>query len=238
MGLFLLPFFGIIAFAGVIIFFGWQAQKKRRESLLAWSQVEGFSFSKEKNRAIPTQYDAIDIMRAGSNRYAYNTMRGSLKECGKLGELPLIITDYHYETHSSDGKGNRQTHHHHNTLLLVDLPFYFPAEIRIRPENFLDRIVGAIGFDDIDFESGEFSRKYFVKSKDRKLAYDIIHPRMMDFLLSYRGMKPSFELDHSHICLMRSGQIKPDELKTWMTVLARFIALFPEFVRQDLQSRE
>ena len=56
----------------------------------------------------------------------------------------------------------------------------------LRTEGLLDRIAGFIGFDDIDFESEEFSKRYFCKSDDRQFAYAVIHPQMMEWLMSRR----------------------------------------------------
>ena len=40
------------------------------------------------------------------------------------------------------------------------------------------------GFDDIDFESDEFSREFCVKAADRRWAFDVIHQATMEFLLA------------------------------------------------------
>ncbi len=36
----------------------------------------------------------------------------------------------------------------------------------------------------LDFESAEFSKKYYVKCEDKKFSYDIIHPQMIEFILN------------------------------------------------------
>jgi len=229
-GFFILLFL-VIGIGLIFVWRGIQAEKARRESLRIWAKSKGFTYSDNKDRGIPRTYEALDVLRAGDDRYCFNTMRGS------IGDLPLLITDHHYETHSTDSKGNRQTHHHYFTLFVIDLPFRFPTEIRIRPEHFFDKIAGAIGFDDIDFESSEFSRKFHVKSKNRKLAYDIIHSRMMELLLEHRSIKPTIELDHRFLCIYRSGRLKAQDYEKWLDFTERFYAHFPEFVTQALQSQ-
>ena len=54
-------------------------------------------------------------------------------------------------------------------------------------------------FDDIDFESDEFSRKFYVQSSDRKFAYDVLHPRMMEFLL--QTTPPMIDVEGGALCL-------------------------------------
>ncbi|NJN14634.1 MAG: DUF3137 domain-containing protein, partial [Planctomycetes bacterium] len=113
----------------------------------------------------------------GSNRYAYNVL------AGRTGERDLWIFDHHHETYSTDSKGRRTTHHHHVTCLLLqhDLDL---GNLRLRPEHLFDKLKAAFGFDDIDFESAEFSRRFHVSGEDRKLAYDVFHPRMIEYLLA------------------------------------------------------
>jgi len=44
----------------------------------------------------------------------------------------------------------------------------------LRPENIFDRVTDFFGYDDIDFESVEYSRQFFVKAQDKRWAYDIL----------------------------------------------------------------
>ena len=79
----------------------------------------------------------------------------------------------------------------------------------------MDKIAGALGFHDINFESSEFSRKFHIKCADKKFAYDVIHPRMMEFLLAaaQRGdIEPV--MIYGGCCLMTDGRTtwKADEL--------------------------
>ena len=61
----------------------------------------------------------------------------------------------------------------------------------------------AFGWDDIDFESAEFSRKYFVKCEDKRWAYDVLHGRVMELLLRVQGY--SFEGD-GRMIMVRAGE--------------------------------
>jgi hypothetical protein len=55
----------------------------------------------------------------------------------------------------------------------------------IRPEGFFDKVTEFVGLDDIDFESAEFSQKFFVKAPDRRWAYDVLHQKTMELMLAY-----------------------------------------------------
>ncbi|MCZ6810529.1 MAG: hypothetical protein O7D97_00875, partial [Planctomycetota bacterium] len=72
-------------------------------------------------------------------------------------------------------------------------------DLLIRREGMFDKLAGAFGFDDIDFESAEFSKRFYVKSPDKRFAYDVIHPRMMEFLLG--GDPPTVDIEAGRCCL-------------------------------------
>lgn len=55
--------------------------------------------------------------------------------------------------------------------------------VEIRPESLRDRVAAAAGWDDLDFESVEFSRRFHVKSQDKRFAFELIDVRMMETLL-------------------------------------------------------
>ncbi|MCK5171919.1 MAG: hypothetical protein KAR47_00920, partial [Planctomycetes bacterium] len=94
-----------VIIAGIV--FSAIAAKKRREALAGLAQRLGFSFSPDRDRNIDDRYRFLDALRQGSNHYAYNILSGNYQ--GRDTQ----VFDYHYETHSTDSKGRRQTHHHH-----------------------------------------------------------------------------------------------------------------------------
>ena len=79
---------------------------------------------------------------------------------------PVKMGDFNYKVTRSTGKGSNTTTYRLSYLIL-HLPFALTPDLLIRREGVFDKIAGAIGFDDIDFESAEFSRRFYVKSSDR-----------------------------------------------------------------------
>ena len=166
---------GVLA-VGIMAYFSWQAAKKRRLMLQAFAKRRGFSFHPDRDRGIDNEYRHFDCFRLGSNRYGYNIMRG--EHDGRR----VRCFDFHYETTSTDSEGKRKTHHHHSTNVIFNAGRQL-GELLIRPEGFFDKLSGAFGFDDIDFESAEFSRKFLVKAPDRRWAFDVISQEVMELLL-------------------------------------------------------
>jgi hypothetical protein len=93
----------------------------------------------------------------------------------------LLFFDYEYRTGS--GK-HRSTHS--LTCMMIETPVY-GLSLTLRSENFFDRVVAFVGFDDINFELEEFNRSFRVLCPDKKFAYDVFHTQMMELFLEYRG---------------------------------------------------
>lgn len=225
-GVFLIPI--IIIGAVVLIAFGMVSARKRREAMAALAAQLGYSFTPGRDRGHDDRYRQFSAFRRGRSRYAYNTITG---EC-MITERRYAIRmgDYHYTTGS--GK-NRRTHN--VSYLLAHLPFPTPGLI-IRRENVLDKLGGAIGFDDIDFESEEFSRAFYVKGPNRRFAYDVLDPRMIEFLLG--SDPPSIEIDQGVCLILRaSGRWRPQQFRHELGWLAAFFEHWPDHVTRTLDAR-
>jgi hypothetical protein len=174
------------AIAAAIGFAIWNSRMKdkRRKEMAGWAQVNGLKFLPDRDNSIWLRYQPFKCLQRGEDRYAYNIMVGT------SGTRVMSAFDYHYETHSTNSKGQRQTHHHYLSALVVDagLPL---KPLFIRPEGLLDKVTEFVGIEDIDFESAEFSQKFFVKSPDRRWAYDVLHQKTMELMLAY----PRFHID-------------------------------------------
>lgn len=108
-----------ILFVAIVIasaIYAAMAARKRQEALAILAARLGLSFNPENNRGLATQFGFLDQLAQGSNRYAFNVLSGSYRG------HEVLAFDYHYETHSTDSKGNRQTHHHHFSFFILTLP--------------------------------------------------------------------------------------------------------------------
>jgi len=161
-------------------------------------------------------------MDDGSDRYAYNIMQGTASDGS-----PCSIFDYHYETYSTDSKGRRRTQHHYFSIFTLILPKSFP-ELEIKPEGFFSKLGQALGFDDIDFESMEFSKRYQVKSDDKKFAYDFCNAQMIDFLL--RQQDHFIEVDSNVLAITFGGKLDVDAIIPNLECLLQIRSLIPQYL--------
>jgi hypothetical protein len=217
-----------VLFAALVIgaaIWGAKKEKERRLLLAGWASHNGMRYSAERDLGMERRYPLLRMLRQGDNRYAYNVMQGA--HDGR----PCCAFDYHYETHSTDSKGRRQTHHHHFSAVVLEtgLPL---KPLFLRPETVLDRMTEAFGFDDIDFESIEFSRAFHVKAPEKRWAFDVLHQATMEFLL--QAPRFHLELQGPFAAAWRSGRLAPVDFQGALFVLDGILDRLPRYVRQDL----
>jgi hypothetical protein len=213
---------GIVALVIVAAILGHLAAKKRREAMLTLAARLGLRFDPSKDWGLAKQYQFLDKLRAGDNRYAFNILSG------KYQGHDVMAFDYHYETHSTDSKGHRQTHHHYFSFFLLLMPVSFP-ELAIAREGFFSKIAQALGYDDIDFESHEFSRKFCVRSKDKKFAYDVCNARMMEYLLANDDLTIEIEGPALGISFATS-RLSPEQIESNLKRLITVRSLMPDYL--------
>ncbi len=198
----------------------WRLERRRVERLGQTARALGLAFHEEDPFDLASRYGHLDALRQGSNRYAFNVLEGEWKG------HPVAVFDYHYETYSHSKRG-RRTHHHYLSGAVLRLPRRFP-ELLVRPETLFDKLGEVFGFEDIDFESIEFSRAYRVKARDRKFAYDVFHPRMMELFLERGDL--AVEIDGDLLLQVEGGKTAPDRIRSRLDLLARIREGLPEYL--------
>lgn len=210
---------GIILAVVVVIVYRFYAASARRNELWEWASAHGLEFSAAKDRGMDDRFDEFRCLRRGHSRYAYNIMHG------QWDGLALAAFDYHYAT----GRGKSRNDHHFSAVV-VGSPIPLKP-LFIRPEGFFDKVGEFFGFDDIDFESAEFSRKFYVTSPDRRWAYAVIHQGMMEYLLAAPGF--SVEFGHGHMIAWRSGCLSPAELDVAVRFVRGVQQRLPEYLVRE-----
>lgn len=205
----------------VLAIAGAAAARKRREELAVLAGRLGLNYRADKDHSMAGRFDFLDALATGSNRYAYNILSGVYQQ------REVLVFDFHYETHSTDSKGRRRTHHHHFSFFILTLPQNFP-ELRISREGFLSKIAQAFGYDDIDLESAEFSRAFCVRSRNKKFAYDVCHPQMMEYLLANRDL--SIEIEGSALALAFGQCLSATEIESNLSRLLEIRSRLPDYL--------
>ncbi len=223
----------VIVGVSIAIYFSYLQQKKRREAMAALAAELGWAFHPGRDTSHDDEYAHFEIFRRGHSRAAYNTLCDEITIDER--RYPAKMGDFTYKVTRSSGKSTSTTTYRFSYLIL-HIPFQNLPDLLIRREGMFDKIAGAFGFDDIDFESSQFSREFHVKSPDKRFAYDVITPRMMEFLMSSDAM--SIDIEQGRCCIS-NGKHKwePFEFKARVKWIAQFFNLWPEHLTEALEDR-
>jgi hypothetical protein len=202
--------------AGALIWYAYVREKKRAQALEAVARRMGLQFSKTGGQELLANVGIIDAMPRGNSRRVKFVLHGNYRG------LDVRIFQYVYETGS--GK-NRQTHR--NTVAWARVPAAWPR-LTIVPEHLGHKLFDALGGDDIDFESDEFSRRFWVRCPDRKFAYDVIHGRAMEFLMTPGWTR--WELHGALLVLWEMNHgLDPSDIEPAFERIVGFLQLLPSF---------
>jgi len=227
-GLFIAFFIGVVILMILGAIYGSRKEKQRSAALGGWAAHHGLSFvpkGQGDDSSFDNRFPAFDCLRQGDRRYAYNIAEGDQDGRG------VYAFDYHYRTQSSDSKGRTQYHHHHFSAVVLDSHLALKP-LLIRAEGWWDKMTSAFGFDDIDFESAEFSREFYVKAPDRRWAYDVINQKTMEFLL--RAPRFSIELAGPHLIIWRGKSLAPAEFEHALGVGEGLLARIPADIQEAI----
>jgi hypothetical protein len=173
-------------------------------------------FKPDRDEGFAMGWGFLHRLAQGDDRYAFNILRGTYQ-----GQA-LFVFDYHYRT----GSGKSQEHHY-STMLMLIVPEAF-SQVTIGPENLLSRMAAAFGIEDIQFESAEFSRVFCVRSKDKRFAYDVCNPQMIEYLLANRDLV--IEIQGPVISLAFIPQLPVDQIEYNLQRLIEIRSRLPEYL--------
>jgi hypothetical protein len=82
--------------------------------------------------------------------------------------------------------------------------------------------------DEIEFESAEFSRIYCVRSGDKRFAYDVCNPQMMEYLLVNRDLQ--IEIQGPVISLAFEPQLPVGQIELNLQRLVEIRSRLPQYL--------
>ena len=153
-------------------------------------------FNPNRNEAFAGGWGFLNRLAQGTERYAFNILRGMYHE------QALFVFDYHYQTGS--GKNKEE----HNCTFLIAAAFGVGNEIK--------------------FESAEFSRKFCVRSPDKKFAYDVCNPQMIECLLANPGLQ--IEIQGPVLLLAFEPQLPVGQIELNLQRLIEIRSCLPDYL--------
>ncbi len=220
LGFVLLLGLGLVVLVAV---FGYLSAKRRREAFTGLAAARGWTYVERDDRwAERFQGSPFD---SGFDRRATNILTG------QYDGRPCVAFDYRYSTHSTSTDANGNTHtttdHHPYSVVALDLGVPLPR-LEVTPEGFFSRMVGRLTNRDIELESEDFNRAFTVTCPDRKFAFDVLHARTMEYLLTQRDL--GWRLQDGSILAIRPGTHDLPEIDARLTAIDHIVDGIPDFV--------
>lgn len=228
-------FFPVLIFALAVLIFivfgaiSYLQAEGRRKLLAQWAQSRGLRFQAAYDYGADARFPGFNGLQRGRGHYAYNIATGS------IDRRSVHAFDYHYQTESTDSKGRRTTHHHYFSAVVVTTNLALKP-LSIRTEGLLDKFAAFFGFEDINFESTEFSKAFCVKSPDRRWAFDVLPQATMELLLE----SPRFILEFQgcHVMACRDETFSPEEFDSAIALIGGILDRLPPSVLQEIQGAD
>jgi hypothetical protein len=209
--------FGIIIGVFVIVSFRKSdPEKKRREDLAALAKKLKLRFKPENDFKLAEKFSFLSWLRRGDVRYAYNVFHGD------HSGYPVTIFDYHFST-----TGGKSGYDYYWSAFVVEVKTNFPDTV-ISHESRESRLAEALGESHITFESAAFSHAFRVRSSDKKFAYDVCHPKMMEFLLANQDL--TMEIAGTGLAVLFEDWLRPEKVEFNLSRLVEIRRLLPEYL--------
>jgi hypothetical protein len=216
------PFLFIFAIVGLAALFGYLAylDKKRRREMFLWIAAKlGLRYDEED--PFDTVDLPFDLFQQGDRRGAENVLSG--KDAG----VPVRLFDYYYVVTSTNAQGHSTSTTHKFSCVIGEIDADCP-HLTVEREGAFAFIARHLGFHDIEFESDEFNRAFKVNCEDKKFAYAMVDPRMMQWLME-EGAVAQYET-MGPLVLCYTDRCKPEEYENLLEVFRRYRAHVPAVV--------
>ena len=232
-------FGGFIVIAGIVAYISGVQQARRLSDMRGLAAADGFEFFPEglvekprgflaslMERTADPVVHALELFHQfnfGIEKHAYNLLV-------KSGDgRDIYVMDYIAETEENDGKTARRRKHRFS-VVAIRHGFIWP-HLRLSPESFGHTVGRMFGMKELTLESEEFNKKYFVEVEDDQSAYDVLHPKSIDFLL--RIPARDWQMSNMFLVVSEQGEMSIQEIRRVIQDMNDFIDLLPDYVRQD-----
>lgn len=178
------------------------AEKKRREALEATAEEMGLSYFKDGDQQLLDRLSSFKLFNQGRSRKMKNLIQGD------SGEVHIAIFDYQYTV----GSGKNQSTYNQSVATIQSAELVCP-DFLMRPEGFFDKIGGAMGFQDIDFDSHpNFSKLFVLQGSSEENVRAYFTPKLLEFFETKQGI--TVEANTGVMFFYRPNKrVKPDEIK-------------------------
>jgi hypothetical protein len=212
--------------AGLVSLSMFLGERNRAHALATSAKRHGLCFSAMDH--FDCASPPFGLFREGDGRGTENVMWRATEK------VPIRAFDYWFYDESEDGNGSTHRSYHRRTCATADVGWMWP-KLSLAKESLVSRAAGALGARDLEFESEEFNRTFFVTSEDRRFANVFLDAQMIDLLASTKGF---VELEvHNRWILLHTERLKGEELPALFKLTEAIVARVPALVYEMWPAR-
>jgi hypothetical protein len=219
--LFVIFAIGVLAVGGLLAYGSYLGAKKRREGMARLAAARGWSYA-EQDDSWANRFDGAPF-GIGFDQKALNMVGG------EHDRRKFVAFDYWYSTREGSGK-SRHTVRHVCSIIAISTTAVLP-DLAVMPEHLISRFIGRLTNTDIELESEQFNRAFTVTCDDRKFATDVLHPRMMELLLTTPDL--GWSLRSGTLLVASEGEHGVARLDGVLRTIDAIIDQFPGLVWQQ-----
>lgn len=210
-----------VVVVGLVLYFQYQAHKKKVAAFTALASERGWRYT-ERDRSLVNRFEGTPF-GDGHGRDARHVLTGTLRD------RPLLAFEYSYkETHGSGD--DRRTETYHYTVVSIGLPAPKPT-LQVSREGLGRKLLGLVGVRDLQLESEDFNKTFHIRTENDKFAYDVLHPRMMEWMLTDpRAQSMPFRFEGGDLMTWQERKFDPSTVDTYANYLCDVADQVPSFV--------
>jgi len=206
---------------GAVLYFQHLAHKKKVAEFTAYANQRGWHYT-VKDNSLVDRFDG-NPFGTGHGRRAWHVLRGT------HGDRDALAFEYMYKETTGSGD-DRKTETYYFTVVALATPAPRPR-LEITKEGLGRKLLGFVGIRDLQLESEEFNKTFYIRTEDDRFAYDILHPRMMEWMLAdQRARTIPFRFEHANLVTWQSGQIKLSTVDRLLEYVSDILDRTPSFV--------
>lgn len=218
----LLYVLGALVVAG-ILYWQYKAQQRKVAEFRAFAAEHGWQYLDRGDAKLENRF-LDEPFGVGHDRQARHVFRGEHRD------RKILAYEYSYKTYTTDGEGRRRAETHQFTLTSVYLPKPKPV-LEIAREGLGRKLLGFVGVRDLQLESEQFNETFHIKTDNDRFAYDILHPRMMEWMLAdQRALSTTFRFERGDLMTWDRGRIDLAKVQWMLEYLCDVVDQVPSFV--------
>ncbi|MGL4304862.1 MAG: hypothetical protein ACRCSF_01805 [Mycobacteriaceae bacterium] len=216
-------FFFVITIGGSAVFSSIAKQKELRLQAehLAFAEARGWRYS-AADGALTGRFLGVPFGRGDSRevRYVFE---------GQHRSRNFIAFYYTYTVTSGSGK-DRTTTRYHFMVVGMSTPSATPT-LEVSRAGFGSKLAGFFGAKDLQLESEVFNDAFRIETDNDKFAYDVLHPRTMQWMLEdQRFVTAPFRFERSDLLTWQQHRMDTELIMPTLNYLCDIVDAVPAFV--------